>query len=125
MISGIITANREAHLRVTVLDDHGDPHDFVSVVDTGYNGSLTLPPSIIAALGLRWRRYGHAILADGSDAPFNVYEATIIWDGRATLILVDEMDADSLTGMSLIYGYELTMPVVDGAVFTLRLIAAP
>jgi hypothetical protein len=35
------------------------------------------------------------------------------------------MDAEPLVGMSLMYGYELVLPVLDGATFTLRSITPP
>jgi clan AA aspartic protease len=123
MITGIVTARREAILRLTLLDASGQEHAYDSVVDTGYSGTLTLPPNVIATLGLRWHRAGRAVLADGNESKFNVYKGVVLWDGRPVTIRIDEMDADSLVGMSLMYGYELVLPVLDGATFTLRSIA--
>jgi clan AA aspartic protease len=125
MMTGIVTARREAILRLTLHDANGQEHACDSVVDTGYNGTLTLPPSVIAALGLHWHRAGRAVLADGSESRFNVYKGVVLWDGQLVTIRIDEMDADSLMGMSLMYGYELLMPILDGATFTLRLITNP
>ncbi len=95
------------------------------MVNTGYTGTLTLPPDMIAALGLTWHRAGRAVLADGSESRFNVFKGVVLWDGQTVTIRIDELDADPLVGMSLMYGYELLMPVLDGATFTLRQIAAP
>lgn len=125
MITGIVTAEREAVLRLTLHDANGQEHQYDSVVDTGYNGTLTLPPEEIGILGLRWHRFGHGLLADGSDSTFNVYKGVVLWDGLPVTITVDEMEAQSLTGMSLMYGFELVLPIVDGATFTLRRIANP
>jgi hypothetical protein len=41
------------------------------------------------------------------------------------MVPVYEMDADPLVGMSLMYGYELVLPILDGATFTLRRITNP
>ncbi len=125
MMTGIVTARREAILRLTVLDVSGEEHVYDSVVDTGYNGTLTFPPNVIAGLGLRWHRAGRAVLADGSESEFSGYKGVVLWDGRPMNIRIDEVDADSLVGMSLMYGYELDLPVIDGATFTLRSIATP
>lgn len=125
MMTGIVTARREAILRLIVYDANGQEHAYDAVVDTGYNGTLTLPPSAIAALGLRWHRAGRAVLADGSESQFNIYQGVVLWDGQLLTLRIDEMDADSLVGMSLMYGYELNLPVVDGSTFTLRRIATP
>jgi hypothetical protein len=38
---------------------------------------------------------------------------------------VDEADAEPLVGMSLMYGYKLEMPIVDGATFSLTRIIEP
>ncbi len=35
------------------------------------------------------------------------------------------MGAEPLVGMALMYGYELVLPILDGATFTLRRIANP
>ena len=124
-MTGIVTADREAILEVPVLDVSGQERKYPSVVDTGYTGWLTLPPDVIAALGLTWRERGGAMLADGSYASFDVYNATVIWDGQPIAIPVDEVDSDPLVGMSLMYGYELVLPVLDGATFMLRRIVNP
>ena len=76
-------------------------------------------------LGLTWKRFGQAILADGSTIITDVYEATVLWDGQHLPIFVDEANADALVGMSLMYGYELVMPIVDGGTFTLTRMANP
>ena len=41
------------------------------------------------------------------------------------MIPVYEMDAEPRVGISLMYGYELVLPVLDVATFTLRRIANP
>ena len=80
---------------------------------------------MIAVPGFTWQRFGHAILADGSESTFNIYEGIVLWDGQSVTIRIDELDADSLVGMSLMYGYELVLPVLDGATFTQRRITNP
>ena len=125
MITGIVTADREAILRLTIYDANGMPHERDAVADTGFTGWLTLPPTFIGALRLRWQRQGRAMLADGSEIVTDVYEAVVLWNGQRVLIPVSEADADPLIGMSLMYGYELLLPILDGAAFQLRLIANP
>jgi len=72
---------------------------------------LTLPPSLVAALGLSWQSVDRGTLADGSQCLFAVYEAKVTWDGKPRRILVDEADTDPLVGMALLSGYELKMQV--------------
>lgn len=45
--------------------------------------------------------------------------------GQTRLIPIYEMDAEPLAGMSLMYGYELVLPVLDGATFILRRLVNP
>ena len=78
-----------------------------------------------AQYNLRKQHTGRAVLADGSETLFGVYEATVLWDGHPRLISIYELDAEPLVGISLMYGYELVLPIFDGATFTLRLIATP
>ncbi len=125
MMTGTVTAKREAVLRIAVLATTGQTYDYDAMIDTGYNGYFTLAPDVIAALGLQWHRLGHSTLADGTEITFDVYEGVLLWDGQQTPILIDEMDADSLIGMSLMAGYELNLPVRSGATFTLRPLANP
>lgn len=110
MIRGIVSG-REARIRVLVRGARRRARTVDAVVDTGYTSNLTLPEKVIAALGLRWHSVGKAFLADGSQCLFDVYVATIDWDGRQRRILIDEADADPLVGMQLLQGYELKMQV--------------
>jgi predicted aspartyl protease len=66
MITGIVTDDREAVISLTVRGPNGDEQELETVIDTGFDGSLTAPPEVIAALGLPLRRRGRALLADGS-----------------------------------------------------------
>ena len=125
MMTGTVNADREAILRLTLHDANGQEHERDAIVDTGFNGWLSLPPDFITALGLQPQRSGRAILADGSETAFSVYETTVLWDGQPRLIPIYQLDGEPLAGMSLMYGYELVLPVLDGATFTLRLITNP
>jgi clan AA aspartic protease len=110
MITGVVKAD-EGRIRLKVIGLHGREREVDAVIDTGYTASLTLPPALIVALGLRWRSVDRGTLADGSECLFDVYEARVVWDGKVRDILVDEADADSLVGMRLLKGYELRMQV--------------
>jgi len=60
------------------------------------------------------------VLADGSLHLFDVYAATVIWDGQARTVEIDAADSEPLVGMSLIYGYDLRIQAVDGGTVTLE-----
>jgi clan AA aspartic protease len=115
MITGVVNSD-EGRILLKVQGPRGRERDVEAVVDTGYTASLTLPP----ALRLRWQSLGRGTLADGSECLFDVYEAEVVWDGRARLVLVGEADADPLVGMGLLKGYELKMQVRSGGKITIK-----
>ena len=71
MIKGRVN-EREARVRLTVLGPIGRQREIEAVVDTGYTASLSLPPSVIEQLGLRWQSLDRGTLADGSECLFDV-----------------------------------------------------
>jgi len=120
MITGVVNRNGEAMLRI-VVGALGTQRLVVdAVIDTGYTGSLTLPPSAITTLNLTWLGSEEGILGDGSTQMFDVYSATIIWDGEFKTIKVNESDTDSLLGVGLLYGYEVCIQTVDGGAVTIK-----
>jgi clan AA aspartic protease len=110
MITGVVKAD-EGHVRLKVRGIQGREREVDAVIDTGYSASLTLPPGLINALGLRWQTVSRVTLADGSQCLFDVYEAKVLWDGKVRHVLVDEADTDPLVGMRLLRGHELKMHV--------------
>lgn len=120
MIIGIVNSYHEATLRLPLQSADGKEQSFDVILDTGFSGSLTLPPSLIAALGLPFRSRGSAVLAAGSEAQFDIYAATVVWDGTSRHILVEAADTDPLIGMRLLYGFNINIQAVDGGKVTLE-----
>jgi clan AA aspartic protease len=110
MISGKVAAD-EGRIRLRVKGTAGRTQVIDAVIDTGFTAALTLPPALVAMLGLRWRSLDRGILADGSVCLFDVYEAQVEWDGKFRKVLVGEAGGDALVGMRLLKGYELKMQV--------------
>lgn len=113
MITGIVNADFEPIIPLSVCGSDGKIYTQDAIVDTGFNGWLSLPPDLIAQLNLRWKRRGRAILGDGSECIFNVYEAVVVWDGVFLTIPVDEANSEPLVGMSLMEGYQLMVQVFE------------
>jgi len=62
------------------------------------------------------------MLADGSEALFDVYEAHIQWDGHRRTIPIDESASESLVGMQLMNGYDLRIRIAaQGSVALTRI----
>lgn len=119
MITGFVNSHYEAIVQFLIRGPKGK-QEIEAIIDTGFNGSLTLPSSLIASLGLRFDTRGRAILADGSEIFFNNYEATVIWEDKPYRVAVAEADSEPLVGMKLLNGYELTIQVVENGSVTIK-----
>lgn len=113
-MTGTVNADLEPLLQIAVHDASDQPHDVEAVIDTGFNGFLTLPPWLITALGLQWLCRQEGELADGSVLTFDVYVATVGWHEQSRTIEVEAADAQFLLGMALMKGSELRIQVEDG-----------
>jgi clan AA aspartic protease len=122
MIIGNVNANREAIIQFAVLGENRQKQGTRAVIDTGYTGCLTLPSSVIATLGLTWYVQQEGILGDGSLCMFNVYEASVIWDGQVRSVEINESETDPLVGMGLLEGYELKIQGVAGGLVTITVL---
>jgi clan AA aspartic protease len=114
MILGQVNARFEAKVGLVIEYGNGATQPFEATIDTGFTGSLTLPPSLVATLGLVWLHYRDIQLVDGSVARMSVYSATIIWDGQHRKVDVYAVDSDALVGLKLLAGNEVRMRLVDG-----------
>jgi clan AA aspartic protease len=120
MISGRVSANREAIISVIVHNPEGEAHEVEAIIDTGFDGSLSLPPDAIANLKLPWRRRGQALLADGSTTVFDIYDVVLDWDGKLRRVAVDEANTAPLVGMELLNGFALRLEVRPGGAVTIQ-----
>ena len=83
-------------------------------MDTGYNGFLTLPPGLVAELGLPFAYMGQAFLANGAEVDFDVHYVTVLWDGQPRDIEADATGSAPLVGMLLLDGHDLSIQVRNG-----------
>lgn len=108
MITGVVNSRLEATVRISLRGDGRQIRRVTAVLNTGFSGSLTLPPELIAHLGLALDQRELLILADGSERPFDVYAGVVVWDRRQREILIHEADATPLVGTELLADYELS-----------------
>ena len=123
MIKGRVNAHREALVSLLLRGAQGLEHTTEAVVDTGYNGFLTLPPGLIEQLNLPFLRSSRAILGDGSVIEFDIHEATVVWNDRLRRIPVDAADVSPLLGMGLLYGHGLNIEVIEDGSVLIRSLA--
>jgi len=114
MISGVVTSNREAVIRVLVRGARGQEALVEGVIDTGFTGFLTLPRGLIATLAPSFAGTTRAVLADGSEVSMDVFDTTVLWDNQERDIVVHAAEGAPLVGMALLSGYRVTLDVEDG-----------
>lgn len=120
MIRGTVNTRREAVLCLRVSGPTGTEQEVNAVIDTGFTGSLVLPPATVAALGLARRSGGSAALADGTVRHFDTYGAEVEWDGITRGVVVSAVGTEALVGMGLLDGQELRVEVEPGGAVEIR-----
>ena len=114
MITGIVNAFGEARILLTLQGHSGQETQIEAIIDTGFNGFLTLPPHVINELDLMRLSRGMAQLADGGETIFNIYSTVVLWDHDYKEVEVDEMASVPLVGMSMLKGLELYIHAIEG-----------
>ena len=84
------------------------------VIDTGFEGALTLPTAAVQALGLPYLTDLTANLADDTDVQAAVHVATILWDGKEQKVAVLALGQRPLVGTALLAGRHLGVDFTDG-----------
>ena len=113
MIQGIVVGLQARIGLILRLPDNLEI-EIECVVDTGFEGFLTLPSAVITKLGLPYLAQINAKLADNSNVATNVYLATILWNGVEKDIAVLGMGHRPLIGTALLEDYHLSIDFCDG-----------
>jgi predicted aspartyl protease len=114
VISGTVTSDREAVVRLEVLGSDGQRQGIEVVIDTVSKGSLTLPAHMIAVLELPLVGQRRATLADGSQIVLDMYLARMLWhEGREREVLILQAEGGPLVGMELLHSNRVVINVVD------------
>ena len=114
MIQGVVNARREAVVRLRLRGPDGVESDVDVIVDSGFTASLTLPVTMVTALGLARQSGGTAVLADGSVRQFDICDVEVAWGGTWRAVLVSAVGNEPLLGMRLLAGHKLAIEVVPG-----------
>ena len=97
MIVGVVTDDHQAVIHLVVRGPAGQETEIDAIIDTGFDGWLSLPSSVIISLDLEWRERG-----------------------RALRIPVHQAETTPLVGMSLFRGYELIIQNQPGGKVSIR-----
>ena len=117
MIEGFVNANHEAVLPLSLRGPEGQAREVNAVIDTGHGGSLTLPPALVAELGLPYAFSSRATLAGNTEVGFRVHRVTVLWDSKPLHTEADAAGSTPLVGMTLLDAHSLHMEIAnDGRV---------
>lgn len=113
MIHGTVVG-LQARINLILCLSQSSNIEIECVVDTGFEGYLTLPSALITELGLPYLARIDANLADNSNVAVNVYSATILWKGTEHDVAVLAMGSRPLIGTALLEDSHLSIDFYDG-----------
>ncbi len=114
MIEGVVSDAYEAVITLLLRGQTGQEREIQVVIDTGYNGFLSLPPALVAELGLPLVGTSQATLANGVVETFNVHDVTVLWDGLPRAVEADAVGPTALAGMLLLDRHSLYLEITNG-----------
>ena len=112
MIVGLVSPDHDPIIEISLLGHNGRREEVSAIMDTGFRGSLCLPPDIVTRLGFPAGPPTTVELAGRVVQQFATAEVTLLWDGRSRDVSALQAPGEVLAGMSLLDGYTLT---VDGS----------
>ena len=119
MISGRVSQNLQPRVVVEVMGIGGQFQPTETILDTGFNHTLTLPVDVIRRLGLIPGGTRDAFLADGEEVTLNGWRGIALWHGQPRRILVLQADGEPLLGMGLLLGSRVTLDALPGGDVTI------
>ena len=119
MIVGSVIVGRGPAVRLRLTGPAGRSEEILAVVDTGFDGALSLPATLAEWLSLEKGQSSKVRLADGEINLFDRYAVQVLWDDQPRDVLALAMGDDVLIGMALLEGYRLTIDAVDGGPVTI------
>ena len=113
MICGAVNEGLEPWIELAIQDRQGGNHPVQALLDTGFNGFLTLPTAWLLDMGLECVSQVRVTLADGSEIVSDLFAAIALWDGKLVEIDIEAAETDPLVGMAMLADYDLRMRVIN------------
>ncbi len=113
MISGTVIG-LQAWMNVIFYPPRRTPVEVKCVIDTGFEGFLTLPVNVVEDLELPYLAPMGANLADNSRIVTGVYQGIILWNGVQRVVPVLAMGRRPLLGTALLEDFHLGIDFCEG-----------
>jgi clan AA aspartic protease len=104
----------QAQMSVLVRLQEKSDIEIEFVIDTGFEGFLTLPPDLVAKLSLPYIAKIQANLADNSKTVTNAHAIKIVWNGAEREVIVLAMGRRPLLGTALLADSHLSIDFYEG-----------
>ncbi len=114
MIRGRVSPELRPLVTIDIENGNGVLQSLEVIVDTGFNGDLTLPSGLIRRLRLPYSGQDFANLADGRPIRTYNYAGVVSWHEKPRNVTVIETDGEPLLGMSLLLDSKLTVSARPG-----------
>src|SRR5436853_2965142 len=114
MIRGHVSAARQVVIPLQLCGCERQTITVEAVVDTGFDGLLTLPPDLVARLELPFGMTRSYELGDGGRVALDIHRTAVLWDGQERDVEAIVPNGGALVGMAMLSGYRLFVDVIDG-----------
>ena len=114
MILGKVNAFKQAVIPLSLHDSNGRAENVDAVIDTGFDGLLTVSSDLVSRLQLPFLETRSYELGDGNPVNLDIHRITVIWDGQDRDIEALVTHSGVLVGMSMLTGYTLFIDAIDG-----------
>lgn len=119
---GLVTDELEATVLVHVIPAHGGGHLVTAVIDTGFNGYLTLPAETIEGLALSFHSFAEAELGDCHTIVLPKFEGEVLWNGFPRAVTILQTQGAPLVGMALLEKNRIRIDVIPQGMVTIEAI---
>ena len=113
-INGTVNLLRRPEIEIVLINSEGQQQSIEAHLDTGFTGDLTLPMVAIARLNLSLTGNSSFRTGRGELTRFDLYEATISWQGNQRTINVLASEVFPLVGVGLLWGNNLSVDFRHG-----------
>ncbi len=110
MVAGRVVAQQSALKPTVELLVYGQSRNRArvqAVVDTGFTEQFTLLAHAISTLNLVFAYEEKLTMANGETITFDVYYASLEWDGKMREVKIHLADGDPLIGMAMLRDHDI------------------
>lgn len=125
MIVGNVTNDREIVIPLELIASDRSPISARAVLDTGFDGHLTLPTEALNSLRVTSVGTRRAELGDGHVVEMDVFVVRVNWHDQEREVLALQAETAPLIGMSLLWGSRVVFDAQFGGTLRIDEIARP